>query len=530
MRRMRMERIFMSSRIPPLLAVCGVKNSGKTTYLERLVSEFSRQGLRVAVIKHDGHEFEGDVPGTDSWRMYQAGAWGTAVCSDTQFLLHRRQDDCGEMEKRLEGLAEGFSGAELILVEGMKALSIPKLEIIREGVSKLPVSNPKGRIGILTNVTQDRKEFWRLTGYRLREAEGLYPLDRPGDLAVKLRDILFYREEKPMGKIIAVCTSPRKGTQKINVHQAELIAEHGLKGDAHAGKWHRQVSMLSFEQFEAFRKKGAPIEYGAFGENLLVEGFDFKSLPVGARFRCGDVLLEMTQIGKECHHGCAIRQTMGDCIMPREGVFARVLAGGVIREGDELVQETSGREEDGTWQELPGREKDGAPQETSGREVDGTSQKEFTHFDSAGNALMVDVGSKEDTCREAVARGEIFMSRECFEKVRAGGMKKGDVLGVARIAGIMAAKKTSELIPLCHMVKLTGVTVDFELHPKTASIEVRCCARTVDKTGVEMEALTGVNVALLTIYDMCKAVDRGMRFEGIRLLKKSGGKSGLWEA
>ena len=122
------------------------------------------------------------------------------------------------------------------------------------------------------------------------------------------------------------------------------------------------------------------------------------------------------------------------------------------------------------------------------------------------------------------------MSRECFEKVRAGGMKKGDVLGVARIAGIMAAKKTSELIPLCHMVKLTGVTVDFELHPKTASIEVRCCARTVDKTGVEMEALTGVNVALLTIYDMCKAVDRGMRFEGIRLLKKSGGKSGLWEA
>lgn len=157
-------------------------------------------------------------------------------------------------------------------------------------------------------------------------------------------------------------------------------------------------------------------------------------------------------------------------------------------------------------------------------------QGEFTHFDNAGNAVMVDVSNKEDTCREAIARGEIFMSQECFEKVRSGGMKKGDVLGVARIAGIMAAKKTSELIPLCHILKLTGVTVDFTFHPKTCSIEARCRAKTVDKTGVEMEALTGVNVALLTIYDMCKAVDRGMHLEGVGLVRKSGGKSGLWEA
>lgn len=141
-----------------------------------------------------------------------------------------------------------------------------------------------------------------------------------------------------MGKIIAVCTSPAKGTQKTNVHRAVLIEDFGLEGDAHAGNWHRQVSLLSFEQFDAFQKKGAPIEYGAFGENLLVSGFDFKSLPVGTKFSCGEVILEMTQIGKECHHGCVIRQTMGDCIMPREGVFARVLHGGVIQEGDELVQ------------------------------------------------------------------------------------------------------------------------------------------------------------------------------------------------
>ncbi len=347
-----------------------------------------------------------------------------------------------------------------------------------------------------------------------------------------------------MGKIIAVCTSPQKGTPKTNVHQAELLADHGLRGDAHAGKWHRQVSLLSFEQFDAFQKKGAPIAYGAFGENLLVEGFDFKSLPLGTRFRCGHVLLEMTQIGKECHHGCVIRQTMGDCIMPREGVFARVLAGGIIREGDELVQVTGvrgaeeplhaegarGMEESMHAEGARGVKESMHAEGARGMEDSVRMQGEFTHFDNAGNAVMVDVSNKEDTCREAIARGEIFMSQECFEKVRSGGMKKGDVLGVARIAGIMAAKKTSELIPLCHILKLTGVTVDFTFHPKTCSIEARCRAKTVDKTGVEMEALTGVNVALLTIYDMCKAVDRGMHLEGVGLVRKCGGKSGLWEA
>lgn len=155
--------------------------------------------------------------------------------------------------------------------------------------------------------------------------------------------------------------------------------------------------------------------------------------------------------------------------------------------------------------------------------------KEFTHFDSQGNAVMVDVSRKPDTVREAVASGRIRMSEECFCKVKDGGMKKGDVLGAARIAGIMGAKRTSDLIPLCHIVKITGVEMEFELLPESSSIEVRCTARTVDKTGVEIEALTGVNVALLTIYDMCKAVDKGMIIEGIHLLQKSGGKSGRWE-
>lgn len=140
-----------------------------------------------------------------------------------------------------------------------------------------------------------------------------------------------------MGKVMAVCISEKKGTQKRNVHEALFIEDFGLENDAHAGKWHRQVSLLSYEKIQDFKKKGAPVEDGAFGENLIVSGIDFKNLPVGTRFQCGDVVLEMTQIGKECHNGCEIYKIMGDCIMPREGVFARVIRGGRIREGDELT-------------------------------------------------------------------------------------------------------------------------------------------------------------------------------------------------
>lgn len=139
-----------------------------------------------------------------------------------------------------------------------------------------------------------------------------------------------------MGKIIAVNISEKKGTQKKNVHRAKLIEEFGIENDAHAGKWHRQVSLLSYEKIEEFKAKGAPIDDGAFGENLIVSGYDLKKLPVGTRFRCGEVLLEVTQIGKQCHSGCEIFKIMGDCIMPREGIFTRVLHGGIIEEGDEI--------------------------------------------------------------------------------------------------------------------------------------------------------------------------------------------------
>lgn len=155
-------------------------------------------------------------------------------------------------------------------------------------------------------------------------------------------------------------------------------------------------------------------------------------------------------------------------------------------------------------------------------------EKKLTHFDQSGKAAMVDISNKEDTQREAVARGSIRVNADVFRAIQAGTAEKGDVLGAARIAGIMAAKRTSDLIPLCHTLMLTKVSVDFELAQEDLRVDALCTARTTGKTGVEMEALTGVSVALLTIYDMCKAMDKGMEMTGIRLEQKSGGKSGTY--
>lgn len=146
-------------------------------------------------------------------------------------------------------------------------------------------------------------------------------------------------DEKQTGTVVAVCTSAQKGVAKTDVGRCMLIEDFGLQDDAHAGNWHRQVSLLSHEKVEDFRRRGGDVENGAFGENLLVSGIDFAALPVGTRLRSGDVLLEVTQIGKECHAHCAIYHQVGDCIMPREGVFARVLQGGPIAKGDVLYVE-----------------------------------------------------------------------------------------------------------------------------------------------------------------------------------------------
>jgi MOSC domain-containing protein YiiM len=139
-----------------------------------------------------------------------------------------------------------------------------------------------------------------------------------------------------MGTITAVCISAKKGVAKRPVPLGKLIPEHGLEKDAHAGSWHRQVSLLSLERIEAFKKRGAPVNFGDFGENLVVSGIDFAALPVGTLLSVHEAVLEITQIGKECHTHCAIRQSMGECIMPTQGVFARVVRGGEIKPGDAM--------------------------------------------------------------------------------------------------------------------------------------------------------------------------------------------------
>jgi len=154
---------------------------------------------------------------------------------------------------------------------------------------------------------------------------------------------------------------------------------------------------------------------------------------------------------------------------------------------------------------------------------------QLTHFNQAGEAQMVDVGEKSSTNRIAIAEGLITMQSETLKLIMEGGHKKGDVLGIARIAGIMGAKKTSELIPLCHPLMLTHITVDLTPLPTQNAVICQTIVKTAGQTGVEMEALTAVQIALLTVYDMCKAVDRGMTIENIRLKKKAGGKSGTWE-
>ncbi|MBB90047.1 MAG: cyclic pyranopterin monophosphate synthase MoaC [Magnetovibrio sp.] len=155
---------------------------------------------------------------------------------------------------------------------------------------------------------------------------------------------------------------------------------------------------------------------------------------------------------------------------------------------------------------------------------------DFTHLDAEGNAVMVDVSAKDATERTATAKGSVIMAPETLQRILDRGVKKGDVLSVAQLAGIMAAKRTPDLIPLCHPLMLTSVKVDLTCDPARNAVDIQATCRLTGQTGVEMEALTAVTVAALTVYDMCKAVDRGMRIEDVRLTHKSGGKSGTFDA
>ena len=154
---------------------------------------------------------------------------------------------------------------------------------------------------------------------------------------------MLFRSKHKMSKVLAICISKHKGTLKNEVSEANFIEEFGIEGDAHAGKWHRQVSLLAFEKIDDFRNKGGNVDFGAFGENLVVDGIELHKLPVGQQLQVGEVLLEVTQIGKECHDKCAIYYQVGECIMPKNGIFTRVLKGGKVKVGDQCTLIDSGK-------------------------------------------------------------------------------------------------------------------------------------------------------------------------------------------
>ena len=297
------------------------------------------------------------------------------------------------------------------------------------------------------------------------------------------------------GKVVSVNRSTRKGVVKESIPCGELRVHVGLVGDAHAGEGKRQLSLLAAESIHKMEQLGVPnLRPGSFAENITTEGITLHTLPVGTRLLIGETLHVITQIGKECHKGCAIRQATGACIMPTEGVFTNVLRGGVVRPGDVI-------------RVLP-------------------DDADFSHLDEKGNVRMVDVSAKAVTVRRATAAGRVTMRQETLDAICGGRLPKGDVLAAARVAGVMAAKKTSELIPMCHLLPLDSVTVHLEANAQAHAIDIRATTACTGKTGVEMEALTAVSVAALTLYDMCKSVDRAMCIGPIYLVEKEGGKSG----
>lgn len=331
--------------------ICGVKNSGKTTLIEHLVHELAGRGLNVCVIKHDGHDFVCDKEGTDSWRFVEAGAIGAAVFSRRQLFVRRLGsfpslgNEVEEARAFLRELCGAFPDADVILAEGGKELPLPKIEVVRSAISNTPVSNPKGRFLIVT--------------------------DLPGDTI---------------------------GERTLPFSAIGEIADAALGSDASA--------------IMGSGKERKPVE------------------------------------------------------------------------------------------------------------------REFTHFDENGRAKMVDVGEKDITRRTAAAEGKVLVNAETFALIRDNGMKKGDVLGTAQIAGIMAAKRTPDLIPMCHPILIDGVRLALTLNETQQCVDIRAEVTTSGRTGVEMEALTAVSTAALTVYDMCKAVQRDMEITGIRLVQKTGGVHG----
>jgi cyclic pyranopterin phosphate synthase len=346
--------------VPVVLVMAKSSGTGKTTVLEKLITELTRRNYRVGAVKHASRQMEIDKPGKDSWRFAEAGAKAVAVITEDKFALIQKTGE----RALLEDIAGQLRNVDIIFVEGFKQEKLPKIEIIRAEISKEITAPPEELVAVVTDI------------------EGL----------------------------------------EVSAAGPQAYVE-GM-----------QVSVPTF----------------ALGDSAGLADFVEKRFLSAAR-------------------GCA----------------------------DDLVDN-------------PATEGQGG----------------LTHLDQSGRARMVDVTDKAVTNRVAEACGEISMARETLRLIRSGNMKKGDALAVAQVAAIMGVKKTGRLIPLCHPLGIGGVSVDFQPDEINCKIEARVRVQTTGQTGVEMEALTGVSIALLTIYDMCKAVDRNMVIGNIRLLEKKGGRSG----
>ena len=299
------------------------------------------------------------------------------------------------------------------------------------------------------------------------------------------------------GKVTAVCISEKKGTQKKEVPSVTLVPEWGIENDAHAGRWHRQVSLLALEKIEAFREKGADVDFGAFGENIITEGFDFRTLPVGTRFRIGDALLELTQIGKECHTHCAIYHQVGDCIMPREGVFTIVLEGGTVRAGDriEMIEADPDRPFTAAWITLSDKGAAGEREDRSGpligeilteagyNVVEGIlipdePEMLMRHLIRLADQRQVNVifttggtgFSQRDRTPEATAEVCDRMTPGISEAIRAYSMTKTPTAMLSRAAAGM--RKETLIINLPGSPKAVRECLEFLIHPLGHGLEI----------------------------------------------------------
>ena len=304
------------------------------------------------------------------------------------------------------------------------------------------------------------------------------------------------------GIIEKIMIYPAKGGEGKELREARLIENFGFEGDFHAGS-ERQLSLLSAESREELKRftmahNETGLCFSRFRENITVSGISPNAPRPGMYLAAGEAVIEISADSKRCHDECPVYKKGLQCPLAGKNLFAKVIKSGIIRIGDNIAH------------------------------AEDKMAAEFSHFDSCGNAVMVDVSQKEVTIRTALAKGSISMSEETLKAVLGGTAKKGDVFGVARIGGIMAAKRCSQLIPLCHSLNFDKCAVDFFIDENKKEIEASCEVKLSGKTGAEMEALTGASIALLTIYDMCKALDRTMVIGNIRLCEKTGGKSGVY--